>query len=127
MGGFGSGFGKGLTASDSNLSKAIGGKLGAEEGKGSNLSKWIGGKLGIRKDTTDEKGGGSIAQGTSGGNAGSASMETAEVKKHKGGRIPKTATYRLKKGEFVLSASNVKHLEKRLKSTRKVGRKSGRR
>ena len=45
---------------------------------------------------------------------------------HKGGRVHKTGVYRLKKGEVVVAAEDVRKIKERLKQ-RKTGRKSSRR
>jgi len=61
---------------------------------------------------------------------GSSGADAVAAKKmHKGGRISKTGTYRMKKNEVVLSAPLVKAIEareKRTKGKRTVARKAGR-
>lgn len=57
-------------------------------------------------------------------NANDISPDTTAA--HKGGRIAKTAVYRMKKGEVVIPADVVRDIESRTKGSRKPVRKSGR-
>jgi hypothetical protein len=46
---------------------------------------------------------------------------------HKGGRVPKTGIYRMKRGEIVVPADLARAIEKRVKGKRTGARKAGRR
>jgi hypothetical protein len=46
---------------------------------------------------------------------------------HKGGRVPKTGIYKMKRGEVVIPADLVRSIEKRVKGKRPGSRKAGRR